>query len=626
MITNRKNLKILALTALLIGAAAGIAVIFARPSFSSNVLIVASLFVTSLVLVKVLFKLENLETNPTLRNFLSTLLEPLFSKEEEKTGVRISHYSRLFLSNIVEGSVSSRAQLGQALAELGRRSFSLLPIRGIEVSLCENSTSYYFFSFMMGQVPLEHKENILELPLSFSAKVLGTVRFCVEKDRRFKEEDLELAKLLTMQVGILFVNAEYSSELLKMQQSADETLRAKTGFLANLSHEVRSPLGVIINATELVLDGLCGEISNDQKRILSLAKSGGEHLLELIGDVLDYAKIEAGKLAPQKKNIAVDEILKDVTNIVRFQADQKKIEVGYDASVEALAVNVDRKHFRQILINLLTNAVKYTPDGGKIEVWAERAPSNLIRINVKDSGVGIDPSQREKVFAPFERLNHTYSRQQAGVGLGLSLAKRLAEINGGLLDFESKLGSGSRFWVLLKSTEIDLLDKKESTVSKNAIRSKGEELVIIDHDTDHLSIICRYLADLGYQIKSFTNQESAKEELENGKAKLVIIDNTELDDADSSAGAAISHLVETKQTPVLLLSSRAFIFDIEKYLKLGVERCLPKPVPLKELALLCRQILDSRGIESDVKIRDGAKEIRRTEEIPGQKPSKDLLH
>jgi signal transduction histidine kinase len=179
----------------------------------------------------------------------------------------------------------------------------------------------------------------------------------------------------------------------------------------------------------------------------------------LIGDVLDYARIEAGKLAPKKKNISVGEILKDVTNIVRFQADQKHIDVSYIESTEVLAVSVDRKHFRQVLINLLTNAVKYTPDGGKIEVWAERAPSQLIRINVKDSGVGIDPSQRDKVFAPFERLNHSYSRQQAGVGLGLSLAKRLAEINGGSLDFESKLGTGSRFWVLLKSAEVDALDK-----------------------------------------------------------------------------------------------------------------------------------------------------------------------
>lgn len=512
--------------------------------------------------------------------------------------------SKLFVSKIVEGSVSSRAQLGQALAELMEKSFKVLPISGLEISLYDKTTGFFYFSFEMGKVSAESRLDILELPLTFSGKVLGSVRFSPKDSKPLSHDACELAKLLTLQVGVLFINAQYSSELLRMQQSADETQKAKTGFLANLSHEVRAPLGVIVNATELVLDGLCGEVSEDQRHMLSLAKTGSEHLLELLNDVLDYAKIEAGKLAPQKKDISLQEILKDITTLVRFQAEQKQIQVDLRDSVEELAVLADRKHFRQILINLLTNAVKYTPNGGSIEVWAERAAGQMIRINVKDTGVGIDPTQRDKVFAPFERLNHSYSRQQAGVGLGLSLAKRLAEINGGSLDFESRLGEGSRFWFLLKSVEIDAVDKDTEDVSLCSMQGRGEELVIIDSDPNHLSILCRYLSDLGYNLKPYPNYAAAAGRLEQGETQLVIMDNCELDDPQSQAGTAISQLVEKKQLPVLLLSSRAFIFDLEKYLKLGVERCLPKPVPLKEIAGLCRQILDSRQSGSVLKQRD----------------------
>jgi CheY-like chemotaxis protein len=159
-----------------------------------------------------------------------------------------------------------------------------------------------------------------------------------------------------------------------------------------------------------------------------------------------------------------------------------------------------------------------------------------------------------------------------------------------------------------------------------SVRSKGEQIVIIDRDQNHLPILCKYLSDLGYQLKAYPSYSEAVETLEQGSAQLLIMDNTELDDPASSVGTAISQLVETKLIPVLLLSSRAFIFDIEKYLKLGVERCLPKPVPLKELAILCRQILDSRNSDLALKIRDSAIAGVNQGIESQDKPPKDLLH
>lgn len=602
----------------------GAALLLNAASFAllPSLIVLAALIFFVFSLARIFLELEQAGRD---RHFFEILSSSLKNNNPEggKNADRLN--DRIFVPQIVEGAVNSRRQLGQALADLMQIGFQQLPLSGVEILLFEKSTSYFFFSLLMGVVPLEQKSRTLELPLSFSGRILGSVKFSSATEEEFSEKYCEVAKLITLQVGVLFINVEYSAELLKMQRSADETLRAKTGFLANLSHEVRSPLGVIVNATELVLDGLCGSISPDQKRILGLARNGSEHLLELINDVLDYARIEAGKLAPAKKDISVHEILKDVTNLIRFQAEQKKIEVVHTESLEALAVSVDRKHLRQILINLLTNAVKYTPDNGIIEVWAERAPGQMIRLNVKDSGVGIDAASRDKVFAPFERLNHSYSIQQAGVGLGLSLAQRLAELNGGSLDFESKSGEGSRFWVLLKSAEIDPLHKADKLLDEKSVKSNGELVVLIDHDPDHLEILHKYLLNLGYNLKTFPNYSEAALFLESESVQLLIMDNHELDDSESTVGAKIAELVQSRGVSVLLLSSRAFLFDLEKYLKLGVERCLPKPVALKELAMLCRQVLESRRSGSELKLRDISADSDKNES-EAIISAKDLLH
>lgn len=537
--------------------------------------------------------------NTSLRSFLSSSLTRKltqnFSEEDQEIEQLVApQFSEIFVPQIVDGAFVRRTDLSQLLGAITGRAINLLPIDGIEVILSDNYSGLQFFAYQMGVTNRGKSENVYELPLSFSGRLIGNVCFSLPKGKIMQNQEQELAKLITLQISVLFSNVEYSSELSRMQQSADESTKAKTGFLANLSHEVRAPLAVILNALELVVDGLCGEISSDQKRILGLAKKSSDHLLELINDVLDYAKIEAGKLSPQKKSIDLAELLKDLSNIIRLQAESKKIKVEWVEHSEVLAVMADRKHLRQILINLLTNAVKYTPDGGEVTIWAERSPGQQIKICVKDSGVGIEPSHRDQVFAPFERLNNSYSRQQAGVGLGLSLAKRLAELNGGQLDFDSKPGQGSTFWLNLKSSHIDELDKqKNPEISRNDLRVQNIPLIIIDRDADHLSIICPYLSDLGYHITAYPTFENARQDLEAGHTRIVVMDNSELDTGDEAIGNSVADLVQRKNLHVLLLSSRAFIFDLEKYLRLGVERCLPKPAPLKELATICRGLVDS---------------------------------
>lgn len=398
-------------------------------------------------------------------------------------------------------------------------------------------------------------------------------------------------RLFCLQLARRLWLKNFGSESAKLSKLAERDFQAKAGFLANLSHEIRAPLGVILNATELVLDGLCGEINENQKKFLGLSKKSSDHLLDLIGDVLDYAKIEAGKIAPQPKDLSLEDLLKDILNITRLLAESKKIEIVSRDSSEVCFVNADKKHLRQILINLATNAVKYTQDHGRIEIWAERVEHKNIKISVKDSGVGISQSERHKVFKPFERLDDEYSKQQGGVGIGLSLAKKLAELNNGELDFISESGSGSTFFLLVPESDAAMLSSAASTEMQQHLSTSVATILLLESDPDQLDIISTYLINLGYSVSSFVKFENAQEAILRDKFSVLIFDNESFDQNVSNRQQYAELFHSQNEVPLILLSSRAFVFDLERYLKLGVERCLPKPAPLKELANLIDEIV-----------------------------------
>jgi signal transduction histidine kinase len=404
--------------------------------------------------------------------------------------------------------------------------------------------------------------------------------------------DYELkASVFSLKLASQLWVKKFGTEAAKLSQLAAQDFKSKAGFLANLSHEIRAPLAVILNATELVLDGLCGPINENQKKFLGLSKKSSDHLLDLIGDVLDYAKIEAGKISPQIKVINLDEVIRDISNIARLLAESKKIEVKSHPSAEQIFVCADKKHLRQILINLTTNAIKYTQDGGSVEIEVEKIGASNIKIKVSDTGVGIAESEKHKVFKPFERLEDEYSKQQGGVGIGLSLAKKLAELNNGKLDFTSVLGRGSTFFILLPCADPDAIVSSSSAGQDSAILSSGQKLLLVESDPDQLEIVSAYLSNLNYNVVSSMDFTEAKDILSSDSFSALIVDNQSFDQSVTDRQELTELLGTHSNLPIILLSSRAFVFDLERYLKLGVERCLPKPAPLKELAGLVHEII-----------------------------------
>ncbi|MCG9133234.1 PAS domain S-box protein [Candidatus Poribacteria bacterium] len=233
----------------------------------------------------------------------------------------------------------------------------------------------------------------------------------------------------------------------KAMQQAKETAeyasRAKSDFLANMSHELRTPLNAIIGFAEILRDELVGEINDEQRECVSDIHISGEHLLEMINDILDLSKIEAGKMVLQLEEFSIVEAVEEVNAIITALAVRKNLELTLDYNRNC-EIEADRVKFKQIFYNLLSNAVKFTPEGGKVVTHLEISDTELCA-EVIDTGIGISEADQAKLFAPFTQIDTSKSRRYGGTGLGLALTQRLIMLHGGEIRVESHEGKGSNF-------------------------------------------------------------------------------------------------------------------------------------------------------------------------------------
>ncbi len=239
-------------------------------------------------------------------------------------------------------------------------------------------------------------------------------------------------------------------------QEANEALaranRMKDQFLANMSHELRTPLNSVLGLAEALLDGVYGNLDDQQQQILVTMRDSGRHLLELINDILDLSKIEAGRLELDLRSISVSEVCQASLRLVRTMAIAKRIGTWMRTDPKLSVLVADERRLKQMLVNLLSNAVKFTPSGGQvgIEAWTR---DDWVYFSVTDTGIGIAPPDLRRIFEPFTQIDSSLSRQHEGTGLGLALVRRLAELHGGHVDVDSKPGEGSRFTLVLPRVE-----------------------------------------------------------------------------------------------------------------------------------------------------------------------------
>ncbi|MFL5604857.1 MAG: ATP-binding protein [Gemmatimonadaceae bacterium] len=287
------------------------------------------------------------------------------------------------------------------------------------------------------------------VPLTARGRTFGALTLVsAESRRRYTTDDLALASELARRAALAIDNARQHQRAIDAQRKAEAANRVKSEFLAAMSHELRTPLNAIAGYADLLLIGVRGPLTPEQRADLERVQRAQRHLGSLIAEVLNFARAEAGRIEYRLTALPVAVLLADLPEFVDPQLRERELSFHCAQPAPALMVRVDQEKVRQILLNLLSNSVKFTPPGGRIEVRCEQRDERVL-IHVVDTGVGIDAERLESVFEPFVQLNRSLSDSRGGIGLGLAISRDLARGMGGDLVAESKPGVGSTFTLSL---------------------------------------------------------------------------------------------------------------------------------------------------------------------------------
>jgi PAS domain S-box-containing protein len=389
----------------------------------------------------------------------------------------------------------------------------------------------------------------------------------------------------------------YATELeTRVQERTAELIYAnqtKNEFLASTSHELRTPLSGILGFSELLLAGMRGPLNEKQTRDIQLIQASGEHLLKLINDILDVSKIEAGKFDLQFENVSINEVCLSGLSLIKQLSQKKSINVEYSLSSSTPVIYADPRRLKQILVNLLNNAIKFTPEKGK--VWLEvqtDAERGQARFSVRDTGIGIAPDDLKKLFQPFVQLDSRLNRQYEGTGLGLMLVKKLIEMHNGAIEVESEVNSGSCFTAIFpwtektetKECESPVTDRGEEKAGEVSAVPKGKNSILLAEDNEgNITLLKDYLEYKGYQVSIARNGNEALFQANKLAPDLILMD-IQMPQMDGlEATRRLRATPGFAAVPIVMLTAFAMPDDHKRCLEAGADDYLSKPVNLKLL-------------------------------------------
>ncbi len=425
-------------------------------------------------------------------------------------------------------------------------------------------------------------------------------------------------------IGVVVMFQDITSRKLaelQLQQSNSELLRAtklKDEFLANMSHELRTPLNSILGFSESLKDEILGSLNERQLKAIATVESSGEHLLALINDILDLSKISAGMVELDITSVSVKNLCSSSLVFVKQQAFNKKIQIHSNIPTHINNINIDERRIKQVLINLLTNAVKFTQNEGQIsllvavgrgDTWQGEATipqrlrdmnSSMILFQVVDTGIGIAPNDLQRLFQPFVQVDSALNRQYEGTGLGLALVKQIVELHGGQVTAESEIGKGSRFTVALPyDLSLSSTLESEPTVTNSPPLAKNPEnaiapLILLAEDNEaNIQTITSYLTAINYRIIVAKNGEEAVSMAKANSPDIILMD-VQMPIMDGlEATRQIRLDPNLINTPIIALTALAMEGDREMCLAAGANDYIAKPVRLRTLSNTIQELLRS---------------------------------
>ena len=444
-------------------------------------------------------------------------------------------------------------------------------------------------------------KSYLGVPIPAGGEVIGVISVQdTKQEGRFTEDDLRLLTTIATNVGVAIQNARLFEETKQAKAAAEEADAAKSAFLSTVSHELRTPLTSVLGFAKIIKkrleDRLFPLIVSDDRKVqqamqqvadnLNVVVSEGERLTKLIDDVLDLAKIEAGKLEWHMEPLTVPDIVERATAATSSLFEHKGLQMVKDIEADLPSIVGDRDRLIQVVINLISNSVKFT-DQGSVTCRARRRDGELV-VSVIDTGMGIAPADQPKVFEKFKQVGDTLTDKPKGTGLGLPICKEIVEHHGGRIWVESELGKGSAFSFTIplvtasagKAAPIDLeslVKRLRERVDVTAPRpsDRPPSILAVDDEAHIRELLKQEFGEAGYRLRLASNGREALAEIRRERPDLVILDVMMPEINGFDVAAVLKNDPQTMDIPIIILS---IVEDKERGFRLGVDRYLTKPI------------------------------------------------
>jgi signal transduction histidine kinase/ActR/RegA family two-component response regulator len=428
--------------------------------------------------------------------------------------------------------------------------------------------------------------SVVAAPMLREGKTVGSLIVRRRSTGDFSDETLELLETFASQSALALLNAQLYRELKEQSVELELASRHKSEFLASMSHELRTPLNAVLGFSEVLLEQMFGDINERQEEYLRDIHGSGKHLLELLNEILDLSKVEAGRMELEYSSFELRSLLTDAASMLRERAAAQGVDLRVEVSDGIGLVESDELRLKQVVLNLMTNAVKFTADGGSVVVRAAPGAS-AIEITVTDTGIGVPEADRERIFESFQQGGRGSTREE-GTGLGLTLSRRIVELLGGRMWLESEVAVGSTFGFTLPAHAGAISGPGGGVDVPQAVG----EVVVIEDDRPSLDLLNAYLSGAALKVTTAVDGQSGLEAVRRLLPAAVLLD-IRLPGIDGwSVLRALKADPQTRGIPVIVVS---MVDERARGIALGAAAYLVKPVGRDDLlaALVAAGVLVS---------------------------------